>query len=213
MPIDFKLNPYIPKSKTAYIFPESNIFTISSYFGGIYMKHSLSSWQKIGFIFTSISGVLFHFLFDWTGGSILVAPFSAVNESIWEHMKLLFFPMFVFSLIESRYIGKEYKNFWCAKLVGISIGIALIPVLYYTVKGIFGASPDWFNITIFFIAAAVSYFIETKLLSKDLIKCQSPATALLVLWLLAFTFVLLTFFPPHIPLFKDPLTRTYGYFG
>ncbi|MBE7055804.1 MAG: hypothetical protein E7392_06810, partial [Ruminococcaceae bacterium] len=64
------------------------------------MKKTVSRWQLAGFIFTGIAGVILHFLFDWTGGSVLVAPFSAVNESIFEHMKLLFFPMLLFAFVE-----------------------------------------------------------------------------------------------------------------
>ena len=62
------------------------------------MKKSLNLWQLAGFIFTGVAGVLLHFLFEWTGKSIFVAPFAAVNESIWEHMKLLFVPMFLLKI-------------------------------------------------------------------------------------------------------------------
>lgn len=175
------------------------------------MKKSLSAWQICGFIFTSVAGVLLHFLFDWTNQSVLVAPFSAVNESIWEHTKLLFFPMFMFALAESRYIGKRYESFWCVKLIGIVLGVILIPVLYYTINGIFGSTPDWVNIAIFFVTAAVSYFVETKLLKQNAMDCKSPGTALLILVLMALLFMVLTFIPPHIPLFEDPITKTYGY--
>lgn len=175
------------------------------------MKKSLSGWQLLGFIFTGIAGVLLHFLFDWTNGSIIVAPFSAVNESIWEHMKLLFFPMFAFALLESRYIGKEYNNFWCVKLFGIVLGIILIPVLYYTINGIFGKTPDWVNIAIFFVTSAIIYITETRILKRERNDCKSPHKALFVLWLIALSFVVLTFVPPQIPLFKDPISSTYGY--
>ncbi len=175
------------------------------------MKKSLQDLQFNGFVFTAVAGVLLHFLYDWTGQSIIVAPFSAVNESIWEHMKLLFFPMLVFTLIESRYIGKEYESFWCVKLIGIVVGIVLIPVLYYTINGAFGATPDWVNIVIFFVTAAVSYLVETRLLKEDNIACKHSGVAFAVLCLVAFVFVVFTFATPRIPLFKDPVTRTYGY--
>ena len=61
-------------------------------------------WQAAGFAFATLGGTILHFLYDWTGGSILVAPFSGVNESTWEHMKLLFFPMLLFSLVQSRFL-------------------------------------------------------------------------------------------------------------
>lgn len=175
------------------------------------MKKSLSKWQIIGFIFTGIGGIILHFLFDWTNQSILVAPFSAVNESTWEHMKILFFPMFIFAFIENRRIGREYENFWYAKLVGIVLGIVLIPVLYYTINGIFGMTPDWVNIAIFYVAAGISYLFETRLLEQNSIGVKSPKKALLMLCLIALVFVVFTFAPPNIPLFEDPITKTYGY--
>ncbi len=176
------------------------------------MKKTLFFWQTLGFIFTGILGAVLHFLFDWTNQSIIVALFSAVNESVWEHMKLLFFPMFVFAVIENLYIGKDYKSFWCVKLMGIMLGIALIPILYYTINGIFGSTPDFVNIAIFYVASAISYVVETRLMKKDIVNCKSPKKALAILALSAVVFAALTFIPPQIPLFQDPVTNTYGYY-
>lgn len=171
------------------------------------MKHSLGSWQLAGFGFTAGAGTLLHFLYDWTGQSIWAAPFSAVNESVWEHMKLLFFPMLIFALVESRFVRKTYPNFWCVKLVGTVLGLALIPVLYYTYTGALGVSADWFNIAIFFICAAAAFRLETRLLKKGW-SCRFPGLPFLLL--LSLAFVLLTFFPIRIPLFQDPVTGSFG---
>lgn len=105
------------------------------------MKHSVTKLQIIGFSVTALGGVLLHFLYDLTGNNILISVVSAVNESTWEHMKLLFFPMFIFALTEYSFL-KERKNFWCIKLIGILAGLVLIPVLFYTYNGVFGKSPD-----------------------------------------------------------------------
>lgn len=169
---------------------------------------SITKWQIAGFVFTSVAGVLLHFLFDWSGGSVFVAPFSAVNESIWEHMKLLFFSMLMFAFVESRHTG---NNFWCIKLIGIVLGVVLIPIFYYVINGAFGETPDWINIAIFFIAAAVSYIVESYLFKKDVPNCQSSYWALTALWIIAFAFVAFTFAPPRIPLFEDPITGGYGF--
>ena len=174
------------------------------------MKKTLKAWQLAGFIFTGVFGVILHFAYEWSESSILLAPFSAVNESIFEHMKLLFFPMFVFSLIEQRFIGEKYKNFWCAKLRGIASGLILIPVLYYSYTGVLGVTADWFNIVIFFIATAVSYITETTFLNKGKACLFSSNAAFAVLCALAVVFIFLTFFPIKIPLFKDPVTGLYG---
>ncbi len=174
------------------------------------MKKSLYARQIAGFVFTSIVGVILHFLFNWSGRSVIVAPFSAINESIWEHTKLLFFPMLIFALIESRYIKSPYKNFWCIKLIGIMFGTILIPVLYYSVNGAFGQTPDWVNIAIFFVAVFLGYAAEIWLLNKNIVNCKYPQIVIVLLILVVLIYILMTFVPPHIPLFKDPLTNTYG---
>ena len=131
------------------------------------MKPSISSWQFAGFIFTSIIGTLLHFAYDWSNQSFFFSLFSAINESIWEHMKLLFFPMLLFSFIEYYVLLKKQQNFWCIKLIGIVIGLILIPVLYYSYTGIFGIFSDFINISIFFICAFISYTIETWLFQQN----------------------------------------------
>ena len=175
------------------------------------MKPSIPHWQTAGFLFVSILGTLLHFFFDWTGGSVVAALVSAVNESIWEHIKLLYYPMLVFSLPEYRAWGKEVPSFWCVKLAGMMLGLVLIPVLYYTYTGILGVGADWFNIAIFFLAAAAVFRVETSLLQKGS-PCPLPPKAAFGLYLLpVLAFTLLTFFPPQIPFFEDPLTGTYGF--
>ena len=174
------------------------------------MKKSPLLWQLGGFVFTSITGTLLHFLYEWSGNSLLLAPFSAVNESIWEHMKLLFVPLFLFAIFESRYFKYDFKCFWCIKLKGTLLGLILIPTLYYTYTGILGKSADWFNITIFFIATAAVFASETKMfLSKKPCRISEKA-AISIFVIIGVLFVIFTFYPPQIPLFEDPRTTLYG---
>lgn len=175
------------------------------------MKKSISFWQMVGFIFTAILGTLLHFLFDWTGGSVLAALFSAVNESIWEHMKLLYYPMLLFAMAEYRAWGREVGQFWCIKLIGILFGLVLIPVLYYTYTGVLGVEADWFNIAIFFLAAAAAFWLETKLLQSGFACPLGPGLSFVLIILIAVLFTVLTFSPPQIPFFRDPVTGAYGF--
>ena len=173
------------------------------------MKSFIKKWQIAGFITTSLLGTLLHFLYDWLSESVLVAPFSGVNESTWEHMKLLFWPMFIFAIVQSLFF-KDYKDFWCIKLRGILLGIALIPIIFYTLNGIIGKTPDWFNISIFFISAAVVYIYEARQFILEKSYCKSQTWALIALCVLALLFILFTFRTPTINLFRDPLTGSYG---
>lgn len=175
------------------------------------MKRNLTVWQISGFIFTGVLGVILHFVFDWTNHSVIVTPFVPVNESVWEHLKLLFYPMLVFSYIQSRYIGKEYEIFWCVKRTGILFGMLLVPLLFYTINAIFKSVPDWVNILIFFVSVAGTYYLEVRLFNNKL-NCNK-SSAIVVLTIMFVLFVLFTFFTPDIDLFKDPITGTYGYPG
>ena len=175
------------------------------------MKKSPLLLQFFGFVFTSVVGTLLHFVFDWSKENVIVALFSAVNESIWEHMKLLYFPMVIFALYESRYFKNQF-NFWCAKAVGITIGVIIIPVIYYSYTGALGVSCDWFNITIFFIAASLVYYLENVILKNNRRCFVSPIVSKIFIFTLGVLFVFFTFLPPRIPLFCDPLNSAYGYF-
>lgn len=177
------------------------------------MKQSISYWQVAGFLFTSVLGTFLHFLFDLNGQSVIAAIFSAVNESIWEHLKLIYYPMLLFAFIQYRFWGKDCKAFWCIKLVGILIGLMLIPVLYYTYSGIFGASVDWLNIAIFFLSAGAAFWAENKLFQKQS-SCRLPdRTAFFLILIIGIIFTVLTFFTPKIPFFKDPVSGSYGFQG
>ena len=164
-----------------------------------------------GFIFTAVLGTILHFAFDWTGANGVLALFSAVNESIWEHMKLLYYPMLLFSVIEYKAWGREYPGFWCVQLVGQLVGLTLIPVLYYTYTGSLGVEVDWFNITIFFLTAGLSFYLEAKLLQKGHSCRIAPKAALAMLLTISMIFTVFTFWTPKIPLFRDPVTGSYGF--
>ena len=175
----------------------------------ILMKRSFGLWQLMGFAVTSLLGTLLHFLYDWLSETMLVAPFSGVNESTWEHMKLLFWPMLLYAAVQSFFF-KDTKSFWCIKLRGILLGLILIPVLFYTYNGVIGKSPDWINISIFFICAAAAYIYETRRFNNGTAVCKNGRYSLLTLCLIAALFVAFTFLTPMLGIFRDPLTGAYG---
>ena len=173
------------------------------------MKRQVGLWQLMGFAVTSLGGTILHFLYEWLGEAVWIAPFSGVNESTWEHMKLLFWPTFIFAIVQSFFF-RDREDFWCIKLRGILLGLSLIPIIFYTYNGVIGKSPDWINIAIFFISAAIAYIYETRLFKDEKTPCRVPKLALAVLCVIALLFVVFTFATPELSIFKDPLTGTYG---
>lgn len=175
------------------------------------MRKRLFLWELVGFLWTSAAGTLLHFLYDWSGGSVIAAAFSGVNESTWEHMKLLLFPMLLFSVAQVCVMGRNYPNILAVRTVSILLGLALIPMLFYTYTGTLGVQASWANIAIFYVAVLASFLLDYVLLSKG--KLSAPwqqIAGLLILWALAFAFVWFTFRPLEFPLWRDPVTGQFG---
>lgn len=84
-------------------------------------KNYILIFEIISTIFVMISGVLLHFTFGWSNNNVLIGTFSPVNESIWEHLKLLFFPMLITTIMGYFYEGKNICNYLCSKVLGFVI--------------------------------------------------------------------------------------------
>ena len=172
------------------------------------MKRTVWLWELLGFALSALMGTILHFLYEWFDEAVFIAPFSGVNESTWEHMKLLFWPMLAYALFESLFF-KDYAGFWSVKLRGILLGLILIPIIFYMYNGVIGKSPDFVNISIFFISAAAAYLYESIYLETDGLNYSSRGS-LPAICVIALLFIVFTFNAPKINLFRDPLTGTYG---
>ena len=81
-------------------------------------------------------------------------------------MKIMYFPMLIFGVIQWCFLRHEKPCFWLVKLAGIMVALTLIPTLFYTYNGAFGRSPDWLNITIFMVSAIGGYGAEYLLFER-----------------------------------------------
>jgi len=177
------------------------------------MNKRLFWWEAAGFFFVAAAGTLLHFTYDWSGGSAVAAAFSAVNESTWEHMKIFFFPMFLFSVVQLWSQGRNYANFLAARTLAILFGLALIPILFYTYSGVLGFRVDWVNISIFFLADLLAFWLDFRLLRRGRLSALwQQILGLAILWALAFLFVWCTFHPPAFGLWQDSRTGLVGFF-
>ena len=159
----------------------------------------------LGFLFTSAAGTLLHFVYEWAGSGALAGLVSAVNESTWEHLKLLYVPMVLFGVFEFFNYGKDAPCFFPAKLTAILSGMLFISAFFYTYRGILGYNLDFLNILDFFFGVAVAWTVQYKLLKRR--KSCSPirhGAGLLGLIILGVLFAIFTFYPPDLGIFIDP---------
>jgi hypothetical protein len=172
------------------------------------MKKNFLKFEILSTIFVMIIGTLLHFTFEWSHNNLFIGSFSAVNESTWEHLKLAFFPMLLTTIVGYFYTQKEFPNYLCAKTQGILVALSFIVVFFYTYTGIIGTNFAILDIASFFVAVILGEYVSyKKIISKSY--C-SNSIALIILLILFLCFIIFTFYPPHIALFKDPVSNIFG---
>lgn len=171
-------------------------------------------WILLGIPVLITAGFPMHFVYEWSGNSLLVGIFAPVNESVWEHLKLTFWPMLVWWL--SGYFipdknGRISANKWFTSCALAEVTCMLVIVsFYYTYTGALGI--ESLILDIFSLVLGV---IVAQVLALHVYKYANPCQncmyiSIIVLVLLAVAFTVFTFNPPHLPLFKDSLTGYYG---
>jgi len=151
-----------------------------------------------------------HFIHD-KFPCFLTSIFFPVNESIWEHMKIIYTSILLSSIIEYFIYKKKNiptNNFIISIPISAVVGIVFYLVIYLIID-IFIPHNFFVAIVIMFItyifSNIVSYFILNK---KEIPNQKELGISLILISYIIFTH--LTYYPPKNYLFIDQLTRTYG---
>ncbi len=164
---------------------------------------SIKVWFISGLIFTAILGTLAHFFYDWSGENPLIGLISPVNESTWEHMKLVFFPVVIWSFFIPGVLPDKYRSLRPAFLLSGIAGTLAVPVLFYTYSGILGRNVAWVDIGIFYVCVVITFFLAWRLKDSGKIYKKRAAVYLLTALFIVLFFIF-TFMPPDIGLFAEP---------
>ncbi len=181
-------------------------------------------WEYWGILFVVVAGSLLHFAWEWSGRWPGLAPVAAVNESVWEHLKLVFWPVLVWGAIELLVLRPTPAGFWPAKAAAAYVAPLLIVALHYLYRSILGTHVLALDLIIFVLAAAAAQMLSLRIItaavaaagpvaSRGLAAPYPPAaTALSALAIVAFgaAFWAATYFPPRLHLFLDSVTGRYG---
>lgn len=157
----------------------------------------------IGIFFVLVTGSLAHFLYGWTNSHKLIGLFAPVNESVWEHMKLLFFPMLAYSIIMIFKFRTKYPCMISSFCFGILAGVFFIPLFYYAYTSVLGKNLFILDISVFLFSIVIAFWLSYKLTLSGRLK---PYTLLLCVLVCIFLicFFVFTYNPPDTTLFQDP---------
>ena len=184
-------------------FPKRILVKSFAYYFLVMFMKELKNYICWGAILVAFLGTIFHFVYKWLGENPIAGLFVPVNESTWEHMKLIFFPMLIFSAY-SKKLSDIYPCLESASALGILVGTFLIPVLFYTYSGVLGFNIQAIDISIFYISTAIAFYM----IYKSTASCSAePYKRLLNFFVLIVfvAFIVFTIFPPDIAIFKSPI--------
>ena len=159
-------------------------------------------------IFFALS-FLWHFVYDLIP-NFVTAIFFPVNESIWEHMKIIFGVIIFGSLISLILMQKfkiKYNNFYVEIIIKAILGVIFYLAIFIPLYNIFGENM-FISITLMLITYIVMEFIGYKILLLDELDIKILPIILIVLCYILFA--LLTFYPPHYSIFFDETKLIYG---
>ena len=174
-------------------------------------KDTSLAWAIVGTVFITIIGSAMHFAFAWSGYWTPVAIFAAVNESIWEHLKLAFWPGLLWAAIEYLFPSRRRAGFWVIKAIALLVAPVLIVLLFKTYTGLLGRNILAMDIGTFVVAVAAGQFVSAALWSR----WQATSSGVrrlghlcLAVQILAYS--TLTYFPPQLGLFMETRSGLYG---
>lgn len=171
---------------------------------------SIRGLETVGAFAVIVSGVLLHFAYDWSGGSRVVAMIAPANESVWEHLKLVVMPVVVLGVVETQWVV-DHRRLWWAKFVEVVVACTFIVAFFYTYTGAFGVESFVpVDVLSFIVAVAGGQWVSHRLITSSGWRAVPLRASVVGLTLVVASFGVLTFTPPHVPLFQEVSTGAYG---
>ncbi|WP_312105386.1 DUF6512 family protein [Lachnoclostridium sp.] len=177
-------------------------------------KNSDQHWILLGIPILFIAGFFMHYIYEWSGNSLIVGIFAPVNESIWEHLKLTLWPMLIWWIVGYILLGKKNNISASQWFTSCTIAELICPLVvlcfYYTYTGALGIESLILDIFSLFLGIAVAQGLALHVYKYARFSPYCLYISVGILILLVVTFTVFTFAPPHIPVFKDSVTGKYG---
>lgn len=150
-----------------------------------------------------------HFVYD-KFPSFITSIFAPINESIWEHMKILFGSIIISGVIQKIIVLKkklDFNNMCFSNFIGAISSIPIFLIIFLPIYIIIGEN---FPITIFimFITIVLAEIIAYKIMNKDNLGLENITIILVIIVYVIFT--ILSYYPIKSGIFIDPISKTCG---
>ena len=152
----------------------------------------------LAFVLTALAGTALHFGFDLCP-SPLVGLFCPVSESVWEHLKLLYWPFLAAGFV-LNWKEVHAQTAWSGTLAGLLLMPAFLLGVYYTLESGFSFTAGWLNISLYVLSLALGFFLSAKLSYSGAVSWLCGVFVILA-GLYGAALILFTMAPPPLPIF------------
>jgi hypothetical protein len=177
-------------------------------------KDLIKSWILSGIPIIIILAGAMHFIYDLSGSLPMVGLLAPVNESVWEHLKLGFVPLLFWWLVSYLILKRRtdiYPEKWFLSFAAAELVCPLFVLSFYYVKtGAFGIHSLALDIASLCAGVALAQAAGLHIYRYAVPSRSKLFLSAMLIVLLMSSFILLTFYPPHLPVFMDSLTGKYG---
>lgn len=169
-------------------------------------KKLLKRWSIAATIFMMLIGTLSHFAYEFSGNNCIVGIFTPLSESVWEHLKLAFYPLLIFSILDWFFIKDIANNYFIGKALGIITCSLFIVIVFYAYNYFVHHSIIFVDISLFFIGCILSQIVCYKIFTHKSLGINIEVLGIVLIILQISLFTIFTFNPPkNLDLFKNPV--------
>jgi uncharacterized membrane protein YagU involved in acid resistance len=155
----------------------------------------------IAFAAAALFGTAAHYFYHWLPIP-LVGLFAPVNESVWEHLKLLFWPT-ILAGIGMSFCTREKQRLWSGVLSAALAMPLLLLGIYYTAACGFGIDSHTFDIVLYYVVMAAGFSLACALERSG--KAERWTGILVILaGIYGASLILFTIAAPNLPIFAEP---------
>ena len=177
----------------------------------MYMKQrSVLKWELTGIVVIFLLGSLFHFMFEFTGSHAWAGAFFPVNESVFEHLKLTFWPAVIWWVFSYRFIKQTVHNYFISRAAALLVMPAITLILFFSYTSLTSWENVFVDIAIFLLAVIGGQMVGYWLLTRKVLPVWLTGISIALIIALGFMYIYFTYYPPHASIFMDTNTNSYG---
>lgn len=161
------------------------------------------TYTLLGILVLFAVGSLFHFLYSLTGECFIIGLFVPINESIFEHTKMVVLPVFIWWFIFYLFRKKDlFVNAWfTSALIAMISAIIAIPMLFYFYSQAFGIESLIIDILILLASLAIGQILGLHYYRHG--KGIEYHFAIVLMIVIIILFAFFTINPPAFPIFNS----------